>query len=106
MSLIQKSYLPQSTKSFHNKWCFVRRNTQICIGFLKIAQNQAENQWRSSLVNWSSFFIKTNALLPKSTLSEKLNIYKYQNNMALLEFNYDFKVDDNDESAHEGLFPA
>ena len=49
---------------------------------------------------------KTHALHPKSTLSEKLNIYKYQNNMALLEFNYDFKVDDKDEAAHEGLFPA
>ena len=47
-----------------------------------------------------------NALYPKSTLSEKLNIYKYQNNMALLEFNYNFKVDDTDEAAHEGLFPA
>ena len=49
---------------------------------------------------------KAFALIPKSTLDEKLNIYKYQNNMALLEFNYDFKFDDLDESAHDGLFPA
>jgi len=49
---------------------------------------------------------KANALHPKSTFSEKLNIYKYQNNMALLEFNYDFKIDDKDESAYDGLFPA
>lgn len=41
------------------------------------------------------------------TLDEYLNIYKYQNNWSLLEFNYVFtKTDEDEANSHSGLYPA
>ena len=54
----------------------------------------------------STLFSKINAGT-SAYLDENLSIYKFKNNWAMLEFNYEFTMaEESDENSHLGLYPA